>query len=121
MTNKKKDTTSTATPAEAMDVVLRAEQEAKSAIEACKRQARKIVEDAQVHAGVINRRTNERITMLDLRCKQDLAKRIGELERKAAASMKDISRDDRHAERVASVVNQVAAEIVHGKPGKPAT
>lgn len=118
MADKKKDSASAGTTAEAMDIVLRAEQEAKAAVESCKRQARRIVEDAQVHAGVIERRTNERITMLHLRCKQDLAKRIAELERKAAASLKDISREDWHASRVSSVVDQVAAEIVHGKPGK---
>jgi vacuolar-type H+-ATPase subunit H len=112
---------SASTSAEAMDVVLKAEQEAKAAIRDCKRKARRIVEDAQVHAGVIERRTNERITLLHLRCKQDLAKRIAVLERKAAASLKGLSRKDWRADEVTAIVDRVAAELVNRKSGKPDT
>ncbi len=57
-----------AIPDEAMNTALQAERQAVDGIEACTRQAAKLIEDAQQQARRIGERTNRRISDLHTRC-----------------------------------------------------
>ena len=104
---------------DAMNTVLKAEQEAKADIKECKRRARKIVQDAQVHAAMIDRRANERITMLHLRCKQDLARRIAEMERATQRKLQDLSGEDWRKDKLKALIDDIAAGLVSDQTGSP--
>ena len=104
---------------DAMNTVLKAEQEAKADIKECKGRARKTVQDAQIHAAMIDRRTNERITMLHLRCKQDLTQRIAKMERATQRKLKDLSGEDWRKEKLKSLIDDIAAGLVSDKTGRP--
>ncbi|HBE93108.1 MAG TPA: hypothetical protein DDW55_11520 [Gammaproteobacteria bacterium] len=99
------------TAGQAMNIVLKAEQDAEHSIAECRKTAHQTVQDAQQHAALIARRTNERITMLHLRCKQSIAHRISEMERTAAKDLQDAHGTEWHEEKLAGVMDEVAAAL----------
>jgi vacuolar-type H+-ATPase subunit H len=100
------------TAGQAMNVVLKAEQDAEHSIAECRKTARQTIQDAQQHAALIARRTNERITMLHLRCKQTIAHRTSEMERSAAKELLDVHGADWHEEKLTGVVDKLAADLI---------
>lgn len=65
----------------AMNRVLRAEREAELAVAECEKLASKILSDARNRANRIANRSDERITLLNMRCSQWIAGEISKLER----------------------------------------
>lgn len=99
------------TAGQAMNIVLKAEQDAEHSITECRKTAHQTIQDAQQHAALIARRTNERITMLHLRCKQTIAHRTSEMERTAAKELNDLHAIELHDDKLTRVVDEVAAAL----------
>jgi CRISPR/Cas system CSM-associated protein Csm2 small subunit len=72
----------------AMNRVLEAEREAELAVAECEKQAREILSEARNRANRIANRTNERITLLTMRCSQQVAGEISRQERAEKAARK---------------------------------
>lgn len=64
---------------EAINRVLRAEQEAQAAVERCEREAQALLQAAQAQAGRIQQRTDARITWIEMRCSQWLSEQTRQL------------------------------------------
>jgi vacuolar-type H+-ATPase subunit H len=99
------------TAGQAMNIVLKAEQDAERSIAECRKTALQTIQDAQQHAALIARRTNERITMLQLRCKQTIAHRTSEMERTAAKELLEVHGTEWHEDKLIGVVDKVAAAL----------
>lgn len=80
----------------AMNRVLQAEREAELAVSECERQAREILSEARRRANRIANRTDERITMMKMRCSQQVAGEISRQERieKTARGKPDAELDE---------------------------
>ena len=97
---------------QAMNIVLKAEQDAEQSISESKKIARQTIHDAQQHSAMIARRTNKRITTLHLRCKQTIAHRISEMERAAASKLRDVQGTGLDEGKLIEAVNEVAAILI---------
>lgn len=97
---------------QAMNIVLKAEQDAERSVADCRKMARQTIQDAQQHAARIARRTNERITMLHLRCKQNIAQQISEMERTAANELRDVHGAGLHEDKLTQLVDEVATVLI---------
>lgn len=97
---------------QAMNVVLKAEQNAEQNISECKKIARQTIQNAQQHSAMIARRTNKRITTQHLRCKQTITHRISEMERAAASDLRDVHGTGLDEGKLIGAVNEVAAILI---------
>lgn len=97
---------------QAMNIVLKAEQDAEQGISECKKIARQTIQDAQQHSATIARRTNKRITTRHLRCKQKISHRISEMERAAASELKNVHGTGLDEGKLVEAVNEVAAILI---------
>lgn len=79
-----------------MNRVLQAEREAEQAVAECEKQAEIILSDARQRANRIANRTDERITLMSMRCSQQVAGEISNQERaeKAARKQQDPELDE---------------------------
>ena len=96
---------------QAMNRVLQAEREAEQAIADCEQQARQILQAAEQRVKRIADRTDERITLLQLRLAQKIKAHIDALERADRRSQREPSLYDPGAAELASVVQEVAADL----------
>ncbi|MEA1888914.1 MAG: hypothetical protein U9N50_03930 [Pseudomonadota bacterium] len=101
---------------QAMNTVLKAEQDAERSVAECRKVAHQTIQNAQQHAAQITRRTNERITMLHLRCKQNIAQQISGMERTAASELRNVQGAGLHEDKLTELVEEVAAGLIglHG-------
>lgn len=95
----------------AMNRVLQAEREAEQAIADCEQEARQILQAAQQTAKRIADRTDRRITLIQMRLAQKIKAHIDALERADRRTRLEPSRYDLGAGELASVVQEVAAEL----------
>jgi vacuolar-type H+-ATPase subunit H len=107
------------TASQAINQVLEAEQVAEKGIAECKRAARKTIQNAQQHAALIAHRTNERITMQHLRCKQEITQQISTMERAAAGELRELQESKWDDQQLSRVVNEVAAVLTGGQAKEP--
>lgn len=111
MANGDQESLSVNSAGQAINIVLKAEQHAEQSIAECKKQSRQTIQNAQQHAALISRRTNERITMLHLRCKQTIAHRTSEMERTAVKELQISHGTDWHEDRLAGIMDEVATAL----------
>ena len=97
---------------QAMNIVLKAEQDAEQSISECKKIARQTIQNAQQHSAMIARRANKRITTLHLRCKQAITHRISEMERAAECELRDVQGTGLDEGKLIEAVNEVAAILI---------
>ena len=72
---------------DAMNRVLQAERSAEQAVEACRHEALKVQQAAQLQASRIARRANERLALCHMRCNTRLTRELKERERAAEAEV----------------------------------
>jgi vacuolar-type H+-ATPase subunit H len=116
MASKNSDKALSISAGQAMNIVLKAEQDAEQSISECKKRARQTIQDAQQYSATIARRTNKRITTLHLRCKQTITHRISEMERAAASELRNVHGTGLDEGKLIGAVNEVAAILI-GLPG----
>jgi hypothetical protein len=95
----------------AMSRVLEAEQEAEAAVAECERQAQALLQAAYARAQRIVTRTDERISVLRMRCSDRVTRRIEVMQRAERAAQQDASPGHPQAGRLAAVVEELAAEL----------
>lgn len=98
-------------PDEAMNTVLRAERDAREAIDACRAEAERTLAEAREQARRIARRTDARISALHTRCTIDLHRRVEAMldgEREPNTPLPAASED----EVLQAAVDALAAELV---------
>lgn len=102
---------------EAINAVLRAERDARAAVEACGEEAEQVLAEARQEARRIARRTESRISRLHNRCAADMHRRVEAMlrpERSPANSIPATSED----EILQAAVDLLADELIgEGKPG----
>ena len=96
---------------QAMNRVLQAEREAEQAIADCEQEARQILQAAQQTAKHIADRTDQRITLIQMRLAQKIKAHVDALERADRRTQLEPSQYDLGADELASVVQEVAAEL----------
>jgi vacuolar-type H+-ATPase subunit H len=87
MTSEKPGTRPFETVEQAMNRVLQAERSAEQAVEACRHEALKVQQAAQLQANRIARRANERLALCHMRCNARLTRELKERERTAEAEI----------------------------------
>ncbi len=112
MSSDVRNKSSANTAGQAMNIVLKAEQDAERSIAECRKTALQTIQDAQQHSATIARRTNKRITTLHLRCKQTITHRISEMERAAASELRDVHGTGLDEGKLIGAVNEVAAILI---------
>lgn len=104
---------------QAMNLVLKAEQDARLAVVECQEQALRFVQEAQEQAQRISKRTDNRISSIHLRCKQHTAKQISDLER-IHAQKRQVHAGYRPDEsELTEIANEVAAFLTGAVSGLP--
>jgi hypothetical protein len=94
-----------------MNRVLQAEREAEKAIADCEYEARQLLQVAQQRVNRIADRTDERITLIQLRLAQKIKAHIEALERADRSAQHEPSVYDLDEAELATVVEEVAAEL----------
>ena len=112
MASKNEDKKHSISAAQAMNIVLKAEQDAEQSITECKKIASQAIQDAQQHSAAIAHRTNKRITTLHLRCKQTITHRISEMERAAAGELLEQHGTGLDEGKLIGAVSEVAAILI---------
>ena len=112
MASNKPDKQLSISAGQAMNIVLKAEQEAGHNISECKKLARQTIQVAQQHSVMIAQRTNKRITTLHLRSKQAMTHDISELERSAASDLRNANGNGLDEGKLTAAVNEVAAIMI---------
>ena len=111
---------SSSSASQAMNTVLKAEQDAEQDIAECLKMARKRVDEAQQQAARIARRTNKRITLSHLRSKQAIAHCVAELERVSAHELQQAEAIGIDEDTLSAAADEVAALLIGvGSGGKP--
>jgi vacuolar-type H+-ATPase subunit H len=87
MTTEKPGNRPFETVEQAMNRVLQAERSAEQAVEACRHEALKVQQAAQLQASRIARRANERLALCHMRCNARLTRELKERERTAEAEI----------------------------------
>ena len=87
MTTEKPGNRPFETVEQAMNRVLQAERSAEQAVEACRHEALKVQQAAQLQASQIARRANERLALCHMRCNARLTRELKERERTAEAEI----------------------------------
>lgn len=103
---------SSSSASQAMNRVLRAEQEAEQDIAECLKAAHQLVDQAQQQAARIARRTNKRITLSHLRSKQAIAHCVAELERASAHEQQQARVSGIDEGALSAAVDEVAAMLI---------
>jgi vacuolar-type H+-ATPase subunit H len=102
---------------QAMNRVLRAEHDADQAIAECEHEARRILQAAQTEARRIAERTNERITLMHMRCTHRLSNRLRELELAYHKQAQGQSQEQLSQQALADIIDEVAASLTgNGDP-----
>jgi hypothetical protein len=114
MVNSHDDEQSAAASA-AMNRVLEAEQVAEQAVAECERQAQALLQAAYARAQRIAGRTEERISLLRMRCSERVTRQIEVRERVARAAREGESPGHPQGERLPAVVEALAAELSGGE------
>lgn len=114
MANSHDDEQSAAASA-AMNRVLEAERAAEQAVADCDRQAQGLLQAAYARAQRIGARTDERISQLRMRCTERVIRQIEIRERFELAAQQGESPAHPQAERLAAVVEDLAAELSGGE------
>ena len=104
----------TAAAGAAMNRVLEAEHAAEQAVAECERQARALLHTGYARAQRIAARTDERISLLRMRCIDHVTRRIEVRERAELAAQQSASPEHPQAERLAAIVDELAAELSGG-------
>ena len=111
MVSKDSSAASSDTVEHAMNRVLQAERGAEQAIADCENEARQILQAAQQRVKRIADRTDERITLIQLRVAQKIKAHIDALERVDRSAQHEPSVYDLDKAGLAMVVQEVAAEL----------
>jgi len=114
MANNHDDEQSAAASA-AMNRVLEAEQAAEQAVADCERQAQALLQEGYARAQRIGSRTDARISLLRMRCNERVTRQIELRERVEAGARQGESPGHPQAERLAAVVEALAAELSGGE------
>jgi hypothetical protein len=114
MTNDHDDEQSAAASA-AMNRVLEAEQAAEDAVAECERQAQALLQGGYARAQRIGSRTDERVSLLRMRCNERVTRQIELRERVELAAQRGESPGSRQTERLGTVVEALAAELSGGE------
>lgn len=121
MKSRKSDNQTSRTPSQAINIVLKTEQEAESDIEQCRKKAADTINNARSKAAQIARRTNNRITNIHLRSKQRLSSVVAEMERSAGNELRQAEAVPIDKNRITRAMRKVAAILVDSaterKPG----
>jgi GTP1/Obg family GTP-binding protein len=112
MKSRKADKSASLSASQAMNTVLKAEQETAHSIEECRAAARRTIDEAQQKSTRIARRTNERITTIHLRSKQKLARIIADMERKSAGELRDARDAVIEDDQLSTAIDNVAKALV---------
>ena len=96
---------------EAMNEVLAAEQAAEQAIDACEQEGRASLNEAARRARHIADRTNERISLIQQRTRQQLQQYLRNAERAARIAEQTCDREDPRNAVVADVASELAARL----------
>jgi len=99
----------------AMQQVLRAEREAERSIAACEQEARDILKAAQQLAQRIAARTNQRISMLQLRHGQKLDRAIREIEQAGKQTEQAMNATSFDESLFSAVIDELAAKLTTGE------
>lgn len=119
MTTDTPDNPPSGTVEQAMNRVLEAEREAQQAVEACRHDALQIRQAAQLQAGRIARRTDERLAHCHTRCNALLAREIREGDRAAAANPAGEASYRLDDDALAAVVETLALTLAGLTPAGP--
>jgi hypothetical protein len=114
MTNDHDDEQSAAASA-AMNRVLEAEQAAEDAVAECERQAQALLQGGYARAQRIGSRTDERVSLLRMRCNERVTRQIELRERVELAAQRGESPGSPQTERLGTVVEALAAELSGGE------
>ena len=104
----------TAAASAAMNTVLEAEREAEQAVAECERQAQGLLQAGYARAQRIAGRADERISLLRMRCIDRVTRQIEAMERAERAAQQGSSLEHPEADRIAAIVEQLAAELSGG-------
>lgn len=99
---------------EAMQIILQAEREAEQAIHLCEQQARQAVHTAHVRAHGIHKRTDQRITNMEMRHSHKLDRMIREIEKEGAEKLQHGGGRLDDAKRLQTVVTNLAVALCCG-------
>jgi hypothetical protein len=99
----------------AMNRVLEAEQAAEQAVADCERQAQALLQAGYARAQRIGARTDARISLLRMRSSERVTRQIEFTERVELAAQQGESPGHPQAERLAAVVEALAAELSGGE------
>jgi vacuolar-type H+-ATPase subunit H len=116
---KDDDTVSTAGDGRAMQKVLQAERDAERAIRVCEKEARQIVEAAQLEVQRLYARTDQRITNMEMRHDHKLDRLIKQIEKEGAAELRNDAGRNYDQQQLRSVIGKLAVELC-GRGGRPA-
>jgi vacuolar-type H+-ATPase subunit H len=112
MADNKPDKQLSISAGQAMNIVLKAEQDAEQNISECKKLAHQTIQVARQHSAMITQRTNKRITTQHLRSKQAMTQHISELERSAANDLRNAHGTGLDEDKLTAAVNEVAAILI---------
>jgi regulator of protease activity HflC (stomatin/prohibitin superfamily) len=104
----------TAAASAAMNRVLEAEAEAEQAVAECERQAQRLLQTGYARAQRIAARTDERISLLRMRCIDRVTRKIEVMERAERAAQQDASPEHPQAARLDAIVEELAAGLSGG-------
>ena len=113
MTNNHTDE-QTAAASAAMNRVLEAERAAEEAVTECERQAQALLQAGYARAQRITACTDKRISLLRMRSIDRVTRQIEVMERAERAAQQDVSPEHPQAARLASIVEELVAELSGG-------
>ncbi len=99
---------------EAINRVLKAEKEARQAVENCRFDARRIVNRARIGASRILERADDRIGLMHRRCEQSVGHRLSELRAEARRIPTQPVLEPDVRERLEVMVRRLAEEMIRG-------
>jgi len=113
MTNNHTDEQTVAASA-AMNRVLEAERAAEEAVTECERQAQALLQAGYARAQRITAATDKRISLLRMRSIDRVTRQIEVMERAERAAQQDASPEHPQAARLASIIEELVAELSGG-------
>ena len=111
MTDEPDRTRTPDTAEAAMNEVLAADQAAAAIIDACAQESRMRRHEATQHARYIERRTNERIALIQQRVRLQLQRRLRDAERAASAAERANEGEDPRMAAISEVVDDLAMRL----------
>jgi len=118
MAEKDPDDPSPTSAEQAMNRVLQAEHDARRVLHTCEQEAHRILHDARLRASHIASRTDERITLLQMRCAQRVAEETQSLVRAERADREQL-RVELDENGLAECIKAMALQLTGGNRTEP--